>query len=388
MVRAVERRQLQTGVAIGLMGYVGAFAVVLAGLRGAGASPSEATSGLAAVSFLSGLGTLVLSRRHRIPVTLAWSTPGAAVLVGVGHVPGGWAGAIGAFLVTGALIVLTGAWPRLGALIAAIPAPIAQAMLAGVVLELCLVPVRGLSHHAAEILPIAATWLIVTRLAPRWAVLAAFAATLAVAGVLAARHGIHGPVLPHLTLTAPVFSWRAIAGVSLPLYIATMAGQNVPGAAIMRSFGFTVPWREAMGVTGLGTLIGSPFGGHAINLAAITASVPASPEAHPDPARRWHASMAFGWTFLVLAVLTTALTTYISATPESVIATIAGLGLLGVLGSALRAATDRPELRLAATLTFAVAASGVTIAGVAAPAWAILAGLLVQAASPAGVRGA
>ena len=384
----MERRQLQTGIGIALMGYVAAFAVVLAGLRGAGASPAEAASGLVAVSLLSGLGTLWLSRRNRIPVTLAWSTPGAAVLVGIGHVPGGWPAAVGAFLVTGALIVLTGVWPRLGALIAAIPAPIAQAMLAGVVLELCLVPVRGLSVHAAEILPIVATWLIVSRLAPRWAVLAAFAATLAVAGILAADHGVHGPLLPHPALTAPVLSWPAVVGIAFPLYIATMAGQNVPGAAIMRSFGFTVPWRAAMTVTGLGTLLGGPFGGHAINLAAITASVPASPEAHPDPRRRWHASMAFGWTFVVLAVLSTALTTYLSAAPESVIATIAGLGLLGVLGSALRAATEGPELRLAATLTFAVAASGVTIAGVAAPAWAILAGLLVQAVAPPGVRGA
>lgn len=379
---------IQAGLSIGLIGYTSSFAVVLAGLRTVGATSAQATSGLIAVAVASGLGTVLLSRTRRIPITLAWSTPGAAVLASSGHVSGGWPAAIGAFAVVGALICVTGLWPRLGRLVGAIPAPIAQAMLAGVVLQLCLVPGGGLALHPAEILPILAVWLLATRLAPRWATPAAFAAMLGVVAVLAVRHGVHGPLWPHPRLTAPRLSVPALLGIALPLYVVTMAGQNVPGVAIMRSFGYAIPWREALTVTGVGTLLGAPFGGHAINLAAISAAVPASAQAHPDPARRWPAATAFGVTLLGLGALSTALVTYLSVAPEQVVATIAGVGLLPTLGMSLVAALESPAERLSAAVTLIVAASGVTIASVAAPTWALLAGLVVRAAlRPAATAG-
>jgi benzoate membrane transport protein len=185
-------------------------------------------------------------------------------------------------------------------------------------------------------------------------------------------------VVPHPVLTAPRLSWSALVGIALPLYVVTMAAQNVPGVAIMSSYGYTIPWREAMASTGIGSILSAPFGGHAINLAAISASVPASSQAHPDPARRWPAATTFGVTYLFLAAVTTALTTLLRAAPVDVVGTVAGLGLLATLGSSLSAAVGEPEQRTAAAITFVVAASGLTIAGVAAPTWALVGGLVVR----------
>ena len=377
----MERQPLLAGAGIALVGYTSSFAVVLAGLRAVGATDAQATSGLVAVSAATGIGTLWLSRRHRQPFTLAWSTPGAAVLASSTAVSGGWAAAVGAFVVCGVLILLTGALPALAALVTRIPAPIAQAMLAGVVLEICLAPVTALRSHPWQVAPILLTWLVLARLAPRWSVPAAFVVLLLVVGVNAARGGgVTGAWLPHPTWTTPHPSLAAVVSIALPLYVVTMAAQNVPGLAIMKSFGFEVPWREAMTSTGIGTILGAPLGGHAINLAAISAAVPASPEAHQDPARRWPAAAAFGTTFLVLALLTTPLVAYLGAAPGAVVGTVAGVGLLGTLGGALSGAVAESPDRSAAVVTFVVAASGLTLAGIGPAFWALVAGLLVHGA--------
>jgi benzoate membrane transport protein len=158
-----------------------------------------------------------------------------------------------------------------------------------------------------------------------------------------------------------------------------MASQNVPGVAVMSSFGFAVPWRTAMTVTGVGTLAGAFAGGHAVNLAAITAALAAGPEAHPDPDERWRAARTAGWSYLVLGALATALAGVAAAAPAGVIGAVAGLALLGTLGSALAGATSEVEGREAAVVTFVVAASGVALAGIGAAFWALAAGLLVRA---------
>jgi benzoate membrane transport protein len=383
MEQSSRSQPVLAGILTALVGFTSSFAVVLAGLRAVGASPAEAASGLLAVCATQALGMLWLARRHRIPLTLAWSTPGAALLASTGIVRGGWPAAVGAFLVVGALIIVTGLWSRLGGLIAAIPTPIAQAMLAGVVLELCLAPVRGFAAHPWEVGPILLAWLVLLRVARRWAVPGAFAVTLVVVGIDAARHGgLHGVLLPHLVWTTPAFTWAGLLGLALPLYVVTMAGQNVPGVAIMSSYGYQVPWRETMAVTGAGTAVSALFGGHAINLAAITASLAASPDAHPDPARRWVASWTSGWAYLVLALLSTALTTFVSIAPLDVVSAVAGLALLGTLSASLAGALSPVEGREAAAITFVVAASGLTFLGIGAAFWALAAGLLVHAVLP------
>ena len=381
----VERisQPVLAGILTALVGFTSSSAVVLTGLRAVGASPSEAASGLLALCATQGLGVLWLVRRHRIPLTLAWSTPGAALLASTGLVRGGWPAAVGAFLVVGGLILVTGLWPRLGALITAIPTPIAQAMLAGVVLDLCLDPVRGFASHPWLVGPILLTWVILLRLARKWAVPAAFAVTLVVVGIDAGRHGgIHGALLPHLDLTTPAFTGAGLLSLALPLYVVTMAGQNVPGVAIMSSYGYQVPWRETMTVTGLGTAAGALSGGHAINLAAITAAMAASPDADPDPGRRWIASWTAGWCYLVLALISAALTTFLSAAPADVTGAVAGLALLATLSASLSGALSAAEGREAPAITFVIAASGLTFLGIGAAFWALAAGLLVRAVLP------
>ena len=376
-------RPILAGVLTALVGFTSSFAVVLAGLRGVGASPGEAASGLLSLCATQGLGVIWLVRRHRIPLTLAWSTPGAALLASTGAVHGGWPAAVGAFGVVGALIVITGLWPRLGRLISAIPAPIAQAMLAGVVLELCLAPVRGLAAHPWLVGPGLFTWAVMLRFARKWSVPAAFAVTLAVIGIDAARHGgLHGAILPHLAWTTPTVTWSGLLSLAIPLYVVTMAGQNVPGVAVMASYGYEVPWRETMTVTGIGTSAGALAGGHAINLAAITASMAASPDAHQDPDRRWVASYTAGCCYLVLAVASTALVAFISTAPPDVAGAVAGLALLGTLSSSLAGAMSAIEGREAAAITFVVAASGLTFHQIGAAFWALAAGLAVGRVLP------
>ena len=380
----VGRRRASQPVLAGLLaavvGITSSSAVIVAGLRGVGASPAQAASGLFALCLLSGALTALMSLRHRMPIMAAWSTPGAALLAGTGVVHGGWPAAVGGFLIVAVLIVVTGLWPRLGRVIAAIPAPIAQAMLAGIVLELCLTPVRGLAAHPWAVGPILLTWLVLARLAPKWAVPAAFAVTLAVVGVEVWRHGgAGGSLLPHLDVTLPAFTWAALLSIAIPLYIVTMAGQNIPGVAVMASYGYQVPWREAMAVTGIATAVSAPFGGHAMNLAAISASLCASPDADRDPARRWIASSACSIGYVALGLVSAAFTTLASAVPPDVIATVAGLALLGTLASSLAGALSASADREAATITFVVAASGLTFGGIGAAFWALIAGLAMRA---------
>lgn len=381
--RAGLYQPVMAGILAVLVGVTSSFAVVLTGLRGVGASPAQAASGLLALCLGSGILTAWLSLRHKMPVMAAWSTPGAALLAGTGAVRGGWPAAVGGFLIVAALIVLTGLWPRLGRAIAAIPAPIAQAMLAGIVLELCLTPVRGLAGHPWAVGAIALTWLVLLRLAPRWAVPGAFAVTLVVAGVDAARGGgVHGALLPHLDPVMPVFTWAGLLSIAIPLYVVTMAGQNIPGAAVMSTYGYQVPWRQTMTLTGAGTAAAAPFGGHALNLAAISAALCASPDADPSPGRRWIASTTCAGGYVIIGLASAAFTSVTSVVPEDVVGAVAGLALLGTLasslGGALRSVT-RPGDREAAAITFVVAASGLAFGGIGAAFWALAAGLAVRA---------
>ncbi|WP_435737268.1 benzoate/H(+) symporter BenE family transporter [Cellulosimicrobium sp. PMB13] len=369
------------GVVTALVGFTSAFAVVLAGLRAVGATPEQAASGLLALCVTQGVGILWLTWRHRTPITLAWSTPGAALLVSTGAVAGGWPAAVGAFCLVAALVLLTALWPRLGELVSAIPRPVAQAMLAGVLLTLCLAPVRALVDLPLLVAPVVVVWLVLLRLAPRWAAPAALVVALVIVAVTATASGslAWSDAVPRLDLTAPALSWQAVVGLAVPLYVVTMASQNVPGVAVMASFGYRVPWREAMTVTGLGTLVGAPAGGHAINLAAISAALAAGPEAHPDARRRWVAAHTAGWAYLVLAVASAGLASLVAAAPAGLVEAAAGLALVGALGGALAGAFAEPQGREAAVVTLLVAAAGVSVGGVGAAFWAILAGLAVHA---------
>ncbi|MHA4850865.1 benzoate/H(+) symporter BenE family transporter [Rhodococcus sp. MSC1_016] len=374
---------VSAGIVTALVGFTSSFAVVLTGLTAVGADSAEAASGLLILCVTQALGMLWLSRRYRMPITLAWSTPGAALLAGAGTVGGGWPAAVGAFAIVGVAILLTGLWPRLGRVIASIPSALAQAMLAGVLLPLCLAPVLALRDAPLAVAPVVLVWLVLQRYSTRWAVPAAFAA----AGVVIAVSLVVGKVgldanalLPELVLTTPTWSWQALIGIAVPLYIVTMASQNIPGTAVMKSFGYEVPWRPAMLVTGIGTLVGAPAGGHAINLAAISAALSAAPTAHPDPRKRWRAAFTAGWAYLVLAACSAAVAALIAAAPVGVVETVAGLALLATLGGALASALADIREREGAVVTFLIAASGVSVLGIGSAFWALIAGLIVRTA--------
>lgn len=376
------RRDLSQPISIGiitaLVGFTSSFAVVLAGLREVGADTAQAASGLAILCLLQGFGMAWLSWRHRTPLTLAWSTPGAALLVTQGYVKGGWPAAVGALLVTGALIVVTGLWRRLGKLIAAIPTAIAQAMLAGVLVTLCLEPFRMLAVSPWLVAPLIAVWVVMQRVSPRWATPAAFAVALAFMLVSAVRDGGVPLVLPHLTFTSPAFTWAGILGLALPLYVVTMASQNVPGVAVLSAAGYQVPWRETMLVTGFTTMAGAGSGGHALNLAAITAALPASAESHPDPNRRWIATATAGWSYVMIGAGAASLTALVAIAPAGIVESVAGLALLATLATALAGALREASDRIPAIMTMLLAASGVSVLGVGSAFWALMVGLTAR----------
>jgi benzoate membrane transport protein len=293
-----------TGVMAAVVGFASSFAVVVAGLRGVGADQGEATSGLLTLCVAMGVLGIGLGMRYRQPISIVWSTPGAAMLVTAGRQPGGYRYAVGAFVVAGGLMLLTGLSGRLGRLIAAIPAPIAAAMLAGVLLQICLAPARAAVQLPALALPVIAAWLLLSRFARRWAIPGAL--VVALAGI-AWRPGpqgadISGSLLPSLTFTMPAFSVGSLIGLGVPLYLVTMASQNLPGAAVLATYGYEAPMRPVLLSTGAATVLGAPFGGFSVNLAAITAALAAGPDAHPLPERRWIASVTAGGAYLVFGL--------------------------------------------------------------------------------------
>ncbi len=369
------------GVVTAVVGYTSSFAVVLAGLRAVGATDDQAASGLLALCVAFGIAMIGLALATRSPITMAWSTPGAALLVSTGEVEGGWSAAVGAFVLTGLLLALTGVVPVLGRLAAAIPVPIAQAMLAGVLLQLCLAPFTALAQTPLAIAPVILVWLLATRWAPRWAVPLALAAALVAIGVSVLSSGAAvatADLVPRLELTTPTLSLGAVVGIALPLTIVTMASQNVPGVAVMKSFGFTVPWRASMLTTGVGTSLAGVFGGHAINLAALSAALAAGPEAG-ERSRRWVAAVTAGGFYLVLALVSGALVAVTSVAPPGVVETVAGLALLSTFAASIVGALSSLPGRTSAIVTFLVAASGLQVLGVGAAFWALVIGLLVRA---------
>ncbi|KZE40706.1 benzoate/H(+) symporter BenE family transporter [Microbacterium sp. T32] len=382
-------RPIVAGVITALVGFTSTFAVVLTGLRGVGATADQAASGLLALCVVIGFGCLFVGARYRMPITIAWSTPGVALLAATGAVDGGWPAVVGGFLVSAVLILLAGFFPPLGALIARIPPSIAQAMLAGVLLPLCVAPFTGLLSDPWGVAPVLVVWLVAARLLPRWAVPLAFVAATVVIVIGIVRSGAQvdpATLVPRVEFVMPTLTFGSVVGIGIPLFVVTMASQNVPGVAVMRSLGYTVPWRPAMIVTGLGSALAATAGGHAVNLGAISAAIAAGPDSHPDPNRRWLASISVGGSYFVLAGLSSAFAALVLLAPAGVIPAVAGVALFAAFGSAIQQAIDDPGERIPAVVTFLVAASGVAVAGVSAAFWALLAGLVVRAVLHAGRR--
>jgi benzoate membrane transport protein len=363
------------GVLAALVGFASAFAIVLQGLAGVGASPAEAASGLFALCVGQGLLAVWLGLRTRQPISIAWSTPGAAMLIGMGVPGGGFGVAVSAFLIAGALVVVAGLWRPLGRAVAAIPMSVASGMLAGVLMTLCLAPVQAVARLPALALPIVIAWALGWCLARRYAVVIALAVTIVVvAATTPLPPDAVGLLRPRLILVPPVPDLLPALGIAIPLFIVTMASQNVPGIAVLRSNGYAPPVRAAFVSTGVGSIVAGLFGGHALNLSAITAALCAGPEAGADRGRRYVASVSAGIVYLVLGPLAGFAAAYIAASPPLLIQAVAGLALLTSLAAAMTVALEKESERLAAIVTFVTAASGVSLLGIGAAFWGLVAG--------------
>ncbi len=364
------------GVLAAIVGYASTFPLLLAGYAAAGASPAQAESGLFAICLAVGVLNIVASWRLGVPLSFAWSTPGAAFLLTVGAPAGGYPAVVGAFLMTAALIVLAGLWRPFARAVAAIPGSIASAMLAGILLTLCLAPLRAVAELPTLALPIVLSWAVALRFARRYAVPIAVAVTAAILALTAdVATGSAAAGWPTLVPVLPVFTVDAFIRISLPLFIVTMASQNLPGLAVMQANGYAVRPAPQFVATGAASAVVALFGAHTVNLAAITAAICAGPEAHPDPARRWAAPVAAGWTYVALGLLAGLAAGFIAASPPVLIQAVAGLALLSSLGSSLGNALADEEQHLPAVVTFVTAASGITVLGVGAAFWGVVAGI-------------
>jgi benzoate membrane transport protein len=362
------------GLLAAFVGFASSFAVVVHGLRAAGASEAEAASGLMAVAIAMGVCGIYLSLKTRLPISVAWSTPGAALLASSQMVEGGFPAAVGAFLVAGVLVVIAGQWKPLARAVAAIPASLANAMLAGILLMLCLAPVKAVAQMPMIALPIVVVWAIMARFKRLFAVPVAVLVTV-VAIVLTADTSVSiGSLWPQPIFIMPVFTIPSLIGIAIPLFIVTMASQNIPGMAVLALNEFRPDAGPLFTVTGLFSLLAAPFGGHAVNLAAITAALCAGPDAHLDPTRRYWSAVVAGGVYVVFGLLAGLATALIAVSPPVLIEAVAGLALLGAFGNSLLAAVSEPADREAAVITFVVAASGLTLFGIGGAFWGLVAG--------------
>ncbi|WP_164841132.1 benzoate/H(+) symporter BenE family transporter [Sinorhizobium meliloti] len=384
MLRDFSVQSLFMGVLIAFVGFASSFAVVLHGLTGVGANEAQAASGLMALSISMGVCAILVSTVTRLPVSIAWSTPGAALLASSGVVEGGFNAAVGAFLVCGLLIIIAGLWKPLGRIVSAIPPALANAMLAGVLLSLCFAPVKAIAFNPLFGLPIVLAWAVVGSVSRLYAVPAALIAFVLVVALgidmpEGALAGLSAALVPQAEFVSPSFSASALISIALPLFIVTMASQNIPGIAVLKVNDYHPDPGPLFATTGLFTLLSAPFGGHAVNLAAITAAMCAGSDSHPDRARRYWSSINAGIAYVVFGLLAGAVTTFVSLAPSVLIEAVAGLALIGAFSSSAVAAFTNAETREAAAITFLVTASGVGFAGVSGAFWGLVAGGLMLA---------
>lgn len=357
-----------------LVGYSGPFLIIVHAAQSAGLSAGQLGSWVWAVSIGSGVAGLWLSLKWKVPVITAWSTPGAALLLA--SLPGvPYAQAVGAYLAAAVIITLIGVTGLFDKLMKVFPASLAAAMLAGILFRFVAELADAASHDAVLVVLMALVFFAGRRWFARYALPLAIVVGMGVAWVQGLFSGdVHWQGAAGPTFTMPSWSWSAFVNLALPLAVVALTGQFMPGMAVLSSSGYDIPARSPVTVLGVASMVTAPFGGHGVVLAAITAAICTGPEAHPDPKRRYMAGVVCGLLYIVLGLLGGALAALILALPKALVIAAAGLALFGTLASSLSSALADTRHREAALLTFVVAASGVSIAGLGAPLWAMLAG--------------
>ena len=358
-----------------IVGFGGTLALIIAAANALGASQGQTASWVTAVCLGVAVETAWLSWRTRMPVVAAWSTPGLALLAAAGGYT--MADAVGAFILTALMLVATGLLRPVTRLVARIPASISSAMLAGIVLSFALGAARSMVDDPALVLPLVALFLVARLFNPALSVLAVLFGGVALAFALGRTPAFPAPELSSLAWTTPVFSLSGFVGLAIPLYLVTMASQNLAGLAVLKASGYEPPAGELIAVTGLVSLLTAPFNAVTTNLAAISAAICTGPDAHPDPAERWKTGPFYALAYLVFAVFGASLVALFAVLPPALIVLVAGLGLLAALANALTLMVAQPADRIAATVTLAVTASGLVAAGIGSAFWGLFAGMLV-----------
>lgn len=358
-----------------IVGFGGTLAIVIAAAKAVGATQLETASWVTALCLAMAIESLWLSWRTKMPVITAWSTPGVALIAASTGFSMGEA--VGAFVVTAVLLIATGLFGPLTKLIARIPASVASGMLAGIVVTFAINAVKTVPVDPWLILPLVAAFFVIRLFNPALSVLLVLIGGGLAAFLTGRVGGLPAPELSSLTLVMPRFTAPAIIGLALPLYLVTMASQNLSGLAVLRAAGYHPEPGPLIGVTGLFSLLTAPFGASATNLAAISAAICTGPDVHPDPAERWKTGPFYALAYLVFALFGASLVAIFAVLPQSLIALVAGLALMAPLANALSIALKDEDERMAATVTFAVTASGLTLFGVGAAFWGLIAGLVV-----------
>ena len=373
MFKDVSFSALVAGFIAVLVGFTSSVAIVFQAAQGLGATPAQITSWMWALGVGTGVTTIGLSLWYRQPVLIAWSTPGAALLVATHGVS--LRAATGAFIVSGVLITLAGVSGLFEKVMDRVPVAIAAALLAGVLTRFGLDAALAARTDPWLVGAMALVFVLGRRLWPRFAVPGVLVAGIALA---AARGGISladvqwGWARPVFVM--PEFSLATAVGLGLPMFIVTMASQNLPGVAAQRAAGVTAPVSPVIATTGIATLLLAPFGSFGLNLAAITAAMCMGPEAHPDPRRRYIAPISAGMFYLFIGLGGGAVVGLMAAFPHALVVAVAGLALLGTIAGALASALAVEKHRDAAALTFLVTLSGVTLGGIGSPFWGVVAG--------------
>ena len=360
-----------------IVGFGGTLALIIAAAAALDATQLETASWVTAICLAMAVESLWLSWRTKMPVITAWSTPGAALLAASSGYS--MADAVGAFIIVGAMLVVTGLFKPLTRMIARIPASVASGMLAGIVVTFAINAVKTIPVDPWLVAPLIAAFFVIRLFNPALSVLAVLVGGGLLAFLTGRVGGMPAPELSTLTLIAPDFSAAATIGLAVPLYLVTMASQNLSGLAVLRAAGYEPEPGPLILVTGLVSLLSAPFGALTTNLAAISAAICTGPDTHPDPAERWKTGPFYALAYLVFAIFGASLVAIFAVLPQSLIVLVAGLALMGPLANALAIALKDENERMAATTAFAVTASGLILFGIGAALWGLLAGLAVLA---------
>ncbi|QNP69346.1 benzoate/H(+) symporter BenE family transporter [Streptomyces roseirectus] len=372
--RDVSLSAVVAGAVAVVVSFAGPLTLVVQAAHAGGLDDDRLSSWIWAIAVGSGVTGLVLSLRHRVPVVAAWSTPGAALLVAqLDDIP--YATAIGAYLAAAALTVLVGVTGWFDALMRRVPAAVVSAVLAGILLRFGLDAFRALEDAPAVAGVMVGGYVVLQRLAPRYAIAAPLAAAVAVAALTGTLtlDGVHlSPATP--VFTAPAWPGQALVSLTLPLFLVTMSAQNAPGVGALREAGYTVPPGPLVRDTGIASALFAPFGAHALNLGAITAAICAGPDAHEDRDRRYVAGISCGALYIAVGLFGTTVAGLFAALPPALISAAAGVALLGALGGSLSGAFTEARDRTAVLVAFLTTASGITLLGLGAAFWGLVLG--------------